>query len=70
MDARNVNCQRIAFLGIEARLFRFALAVPVKAPPVRRRQTGQAVIETGGLNRAEQIALFIAQHALYGAAHG
>jgi len=54
--------QRIAFLEIEARLFRFALAVPVKAPPVRRRQTGQAVIETGGLNRAEQIALFIAQH--------
>jgi AraC-like DNA-binding protein len=54
--------QRIAFLEIEARLFRFALAVPVKTPAIRRRRAVRSVIETGGLNRAEQIALFIAQH--------
>ena len=54
--------QRIALLEIEARLFRFALAVPVKTPATRNRKPGPHMIEAGVLNRAEQIALYIAQH--------
>ncbi len=54
--------RRVAFLEIEARLLRFALAVPVQIPAGRGRKAGQVVIETGGLNRVEQMACFIAQH--------
>lgn len=54
--------QRIAFLEIEARLFRFALAVPVGTGVVRGSKTAHAIMQAGGLNRAEQIALYIAQH--------
>lgn len=54
--------RRAAFLEIEARLLRFALSVPVKAEAGPKRKAGPVLIETGGLNRVEQMALFIAQH--------
>ena len=54
--------RRIAFLEIEARLLRFALAVPPQTPTCRGRKTEQLMIDTGGLNRVEQMASFIAQH--------
>jgi AraC-like DNA-binding protein len=54
--------RRAALLEIEARLLRFALSVPVEAEVDRKRQAGPVLIETGGLNRVEQMALFIAQH--------
>lgn len=54
--------RRVAFLEIEARLLRFALAVPVEIPTGRSRKADQVMIETGGLNRVEQMACFIAQH--------
>lgn len=53
--------RRVAFLEIEARLLRFALAVPVETPTGRSRKAGQVMIGTGGLNRVEQMACFIAQ---------
>jgi AraC-like DNA-binding protein len=54
--------RRIAFLEIEARLLRFAMAVPLQLPTGQGRKAGQVVIETGGLNRVEQMACFIARH--------
>jgi AraC-like DNA-binding protein len=54
--------RRVAFLEIEARLLRFALNLPMEAAPGRRRKPGPVLIETGGLNRVEQMALFIARH--------
>lgn len=54
--------QRIAFLEIEARLFRFALAVPVVMPAAQSARNAASIVQVGGLNRAEQVALFIAQH--------
>jgi AraC-like DNA-binding protein len=62
LEEANPLRRRIAFLEIEARLFRFAIAVPMKTPGARDRRAGHHMIEAGGLNRAEQIALFIAQH--------
>ncbi len=53
---------RIALLEIEARLLRFALAVPVGSQAGRKRKAGHLMIETGGLNRVEQMAMFIARH--------
>ena len=58
----NPQRQRIAFLEIEARLFRFALAVPAGTAVASGSKTGQTIVQAGGLNRAEQIALYIAQH--------
>jgi AraC-like DNA-binding protein len=55
---------RIAFLEIEARLLRFAEAVPRDIADKSAQQAGQSMIETGGLKHAEQMALFIAQHYL------
>ena len=54
--------RRIAFLEIEARLLRFALAVPAEKETAPGRKAGQVKIDVGGLNRAEQMACFIAQH--------
>jgi AraC family transcriptional regulator, melibiose operon regulatory protein len=54
--------QSIVFLEIEARLFRFALAVPKDIAAACSSRTKQSIIQVGGLNRAEQIALYIAQH--------
>ena len=58
----NPEQRRIAFLEMEARLLRFAQAVPSETAVRRVRQSGRLMIETGGLNRIEQMALFIAQH--------
>jgi AraC family transcriptional regulator, melibiose operon regulatory protein len=54
--------RRIAFLEIESRLLRFAQAVPPEIAKRRVHKPGQLMVETGGLNRVEQMALFIAQH--------
>jgi AraC family transcriptional regulator, melibiose operon regulatory protein len=54
--------QRVVFLEIEARLLRFALAVPPESPSGRRRSQEKSMIETGGLKRVEQMAYFVAQH--------
>jgi AraC family transcriptional regulator, melibiose operon regulatory protein len=54
--------QRIAFLEIEARLFRFALAVPASSRVACGSKTAHSIIQAGGLSRAEKIALYIAQH--------
>jgi AraC family transcriptional regulator, melibiose operon regulatory protein len=54
--------QRIAFLEIEARLFRFALTVPANIADARSPKTAHSIMQVGGLNRSEQIALYIAQH--------
>jgi AraC-like DNA-binding protein len=54
--------RRVAFLEIEARLLRFAQAVPVEMPVGRDQKTRTLMIETGGMNRVELMALFIAQH--------
>jgi AraC family transcriptional regulator, melibiose operon regulatory protein len=63
-DLAGVNAirRRTAFLEIEARLLRFALAVPTQPPSRRKQAPGQVMIEAGGLNRVEQLALFIARH--------
>jgi AraC-like DNA-binding protein len=63
LEKPNPARRRAALLEIEARLLRFALSVPAGLPN-RRRRTGPVLIETGGLNRVEQMALFIAQHYL------
>jgi AraC family transcriptional regulator, melibiose operon regulatory protein len=55
---------RIAFLEIEARLLRFAEAVPRDIADKSAQKAGQSMIETGGLKHVEQMALFIAQHYL------
>lgn len=62
LEEPNPQRQRIAFLEIEARLYRFALAVPASIEKVRGSDAAQLMIQVGGLNRAEQIALYIAQH--------
>jgi AraC-like DNA-binding protein len=54
--------QHVAFLEIEARLFRFALAVPASNAVAAGSKTAPKFIQVGGLNRAEKIALYIAQH--------
>ena len=54
--------QRIAFLEIEARLFRFALAVPASIADARSSKASPSIMQAGGLNHAEQIALYIARH--------
>jgi AraC family transcriptional regulator, melibiose operon regulatory protein len=54
--------RRVAFLEIESRLLRFAMAVPLETPSTQSRKSDHVLIETGGLNRAEQMACYIAQH--------
>ena len=54
--------RRVAFLEIEARLLRFAEAVPQDIADGSVQKASQSMIETGGLKRVEQLALFIAQH--------
>jgi AraC-like DNA-binding protein len=63
-DLENPHPQkrRIAFLEIEARLLRFAQSLPPEFAEGKSQKTGQLMIETGGLNRVEQMALYIAQH--------
>ena len=61
LEKNNLPRRRAAFLDIEARLLRFALTVPAELPE-RGRKAGTVLIETGGLNRVEKMALFIAQH--------
>ena len=54
---------RIAFLEIEARLLRFASAVPKNlGSSHHRRKEGNLMIETGGFNRVQEMASYIAQH--------
>lgn len=62
LEKPNPARRRVAFLEIEARLLRFALAVPPAGSRQRSRKSGPVMIETGGLNRVEQMALYIAQH--------
>jgi AraC family transcriptional regulator, melibiose operon regulatory protein len=54
--------RRAAFLEIEARLLRFALAVPTEVASGGTRSPAESMIEIGGLNRVEQMACFIAQN--------
>jgi len=54
--------RRAAFLEIESRLLRFAAALPKEAGSRSINKAGPVMIETGGLNHVEQMALFIAQH--------
>ncbi|HKI70693.1 MAG TPA: helix-turn-helix domain-containing protein, partial [Verrucomicrobiae bacterium] len=63
-DLENPSPQkrRIAFLEIEARLLRFAQSLPQDIAEGKGQRAGQVMIETGGLKRVEQMALFIAQH--------
>jgi AraC family transcriptional regulator, melibiose operon regulatory protein len=61
LAAAHPGRRRVAFLEMEARLLRFALSLPAKpAPPAA--PAGSVLLETGGLKRVEQMALFIAQH--------
>lgn len=62
LESPQASRRRVAFLEIESRLLRFAQAVPVEMPTGRDLKVGKLMIETGGLNRVEQMALFIAQH--------
>lgn len=61
LAAPQPNRRRAAFLEMEARLLRFALAVAPDGPGGRSRKAESVLIETGGLNRVEQMALFIAR---------
>jgi AraC family transcriptional regulator, melibiose operon regulatory protein len=54
--------RRVAFLEIEARLLRFAQAMNADKVPKRNSRPTRLMIETSGLNRVEQMALFIARH--------
>jgi AraC family transcriptional regulator, melibiose operon regulatory protein len=54
--------QRASFLEIEARLLRFALAIPAEASAPRTRAKAPTTIETGGLNHVERMASFIARN--------
>lgn len=54
--------QRIAFLEIEARLLRFALAVASDHQPEKSDAVAYAASATGDLTRIEKIACFVAQH--------
>jgi AraC-like DNA-binding protein len=53
---------RIAFLEIEARLLRFALALPLELGAAGRRTTKQVIVQPGGFHRVEQMVCYIAQH--------
>lgn len=61
-EAKSAQRQRISFLEIEARLFRFALALPANMAATKNSKKAQPILQVGSLNRAEQIALYIAQH--------
>lgn len=63
-DLKELNPQwrRIAFLEIETRLFRFALAMSVTTSKLQVHKTEIHMMEAGVLKRAERPALFIAQH--------
>lgn len=52
---------RICLLEMEARMRRLALAVQAKTSPPSQEPAGTA-LAAGGLNRAEQMAAFIARH--------
>ena len=54
--------QRVAFLEIEARLLRFAMAVPAELHTDKIRSQSQSTAEIQGLSRVEQMSCFIAQH--------
>jgi AraC family transcriptional regulator, melibiose operon regulatory protein len=54
--------QRIAMLEIEARLLRFALAIPTASLPKGHSKAAHDYIQTGGLSRVEEMACYIAQH--------
>jgi len=62
LEEPNPQRQRIAFLEIEARLFRFALAVPPSEAIAPGSKAAHSITQVGGLNHAEQLALFIARH--------
>ncbi len=53
---------RAAFLEIEARLLRLALGLPPHEPCPRNARLHQAALHQGQLSKAEQMALYIAQH--------
>jgi AraC family transcriptional regulator, melibiose operon regulatory protein len=54
--------QRVTFLEIEARLFRFAIAVPAKPPSAQAYKQQPSTGEVSGLSRVEQMACFVARH--------
>jgi len=62
LKTSSLQKHRIAFLEIEARLLRFAEALPRDIADNSAQQAGQSMIDTGGLKHVEQMARFIAQH--------
>jgi AraC family transcriptional regulator, melibiose operon regulatory protein len=62
LEDREPMPHRIAFLEIEARLLRFAMALPVEPASAKRHRTRKAMIQAGAFNRVEQMVCFIAQH--------
>jgi AraC family transcriptional regulator, melibiose operon regulatory protein len=62
LEQTNPMRRRVAFLEIEARLLRFALSFPDELSSNATRSPVNSLPETGGLNRVEQMACFIAQH--------
>ena len=54
--------QRASFLEIEARLLRFASAIPAETSSLKARSQAQPPVETGGLNHVERMACFIARN--------
>lgn len=61
LSAPGEERHRICLLEIEARLRRLALTAPV-APAKERQKRAATVLGQGGLSKAEQMALFVAQH--------
>lgn len=54
--------RRIAFLEMEARVLRFALAMPEERSVSAPKMNGEVMIGTGGMNRVEQMASYVARH--------
>lgn len=61
-ETPNPQKRRVSFLEIESRLLRFAEALRQEGGRESSNKTGQMMVETGGLNQVEQMALFIARH--------
>jgi AraC family transcriptional regulator, melibiose operon regulatory protein len=62
LEATNPQRQKIAFLEIEARLFRFALSVPIETKPAQRPNAETSMVDAAVLNRVEQMTLYIARN--------
>lgn len=62
LDDQQAMPHRIAFLEIEARLLRFAMALPAGPPTLPRKKGRTARIEPCGFDRVERMVFFIGQH--------